>query len=90
MEAFYELISDKAGFAYAIVKYAKTTTTLYTIDAIQMYSAESFNDLVYQLQESGHKFVCIDKQEFEEAKKDLGYTEDRRLSRKLSAVMKVN
>ena len=71
----YDLITDEKGFAYAVVKYSKTITTLYTAEGLQMFStkADTFNDLVYKLQESKHTFSGINQVEFEQAKRELGY-----------------
>lgn len=78
----YEIITNEKGFTYGVVKYTKTITTLYSSESVRMFStiSENFNDVVYQLQESKHIFSGITQIEFEQAKRKLGYIEDRRLS----------
>jgi hypothetical protein len=86
----YCIISDSKGFAYALIRYAKTITTWYDGETITHYSTDSdkLGDKIYDLQQKGHKFTPITKAEFESALNEmLGYEECKVLSKKLTNVL---
>lgn len=67
----FELINKPNGEFHGLIRYAKTIATIKTIEGSKIYPLDSkeLNDVIYSLQESGHKFTGLEKSEYLEAQK---------------------